>query len=145
MTATPSLQSYEFNITPIMKMYLDSMEAWKKNYEAISGTGKINNQTYSEPAKPAYDSAVANWQKSGEEAFKRFIDQQVELCRFFASRWEQYLKLPAQFAHCQTPAEAAQIQVSFLSQFAADYMQETGKLAQPMGELMSQWAGMRHG
>lgn len=144
MTAQPAQQFYEANIAPVMKLYLDSMETWTKNYGAIAGTVQRNGQDFS--AAPSKDSTIAftNWQKSGEEAFKHFIELQIELCRFFAGRWEHYLKLTDQIAHCQTPAEAGQVQASFLSEFASDYMQESNKLTRPMGELMSQWTGMRH-
>jgi hypothetical protein len=141
MNVQQSPASFEFNMAPIMKMYMDSMEAWKKNYETLAGNGTHVAPFYStDVAKTAYDFALVNWQKSGEEVFKRFVEQQIEICRFFAGRWEQYLKLPDQLAHCQTPAEIGQVQVALLGQFASDYMRESSKLSQPMGQLMSKWA-----
>ncbi|MGO9472204.1 MAG: hypothetical protein ACLPWS_02075 [Rhodomicrobium sp.] len=141
MNVQQSPASFEFNMAPIMKMYVDSMEAWKKNYETLAGNGTHSAPSYStDVTKTAYDSALTNWQKSGEEVFKRFVEQQIDICRFFAGRWEQYLKLPDQLAHCHTPAEIGQVQAAFLSQFASEYMHESSKLAQPMGQLMSQWA-----
>ncbi len=141
MNAQQSPQSAYLNMAPVMKMYLDSMEAWKKNYDSLNANGKTAQPAYSpEDAKVAYDSALANWHKSGEEVYKRFVEQQIEICRFFAARWEQYLKLPGQLAHCQTPADLQQVQTNFLSQFANDYVRETGKLSRPVGELMSHLA-----
>jgi hypothetical protein len=143
----PQQQSYNFDVTPILRMYMESIEAWKKNYEslAVNGRAAITNVSSQPAAKPAYEAALGSWQKSGEDMFKHFIDQQIEICRFFGARWEQYLKLPGQLAQCHTPADIAQVQATFLNQFAHDYMQETGKLSQPMGELMSRWAGSHNG
>jgi len=135
-------------MAPIMKIYMESFEVWKHNYEALTGGMKeyqgLQTAYSSSGTKPAYDNALAGWQKTGEEFFKRFVEQQIELCRFFASRWETYLKLPGQLAHCQTPAEMGQVHAAFLSQCASDYMQEASKLSQPMGELMSHWGAPRH-
>ena len=141
MTAQYSAQSFDFNIAPVVKMYLDSMEAWKKNYEAITGNVKTAQASYpAEGTKALQDSVLAFWQKSGAEVVKRFVEQQIELCRFFAGRWEQYLKLTEQLAHCNTPADMGQVQTEFLSQFANDYMRETSKLSVPAGDLASRWA-----
>jgi hypothetical protein len=138
-------QSPAFSIAPIMKMYMDSVEAWKQNYEALAAGAKEyqaqQTAQSSSGTKPAYEAAIASWQKPGEDVFKRFVEQQIELCHFFAARWENYLKLPEQLAHCNTPAEIGQVQAAFLSRFASDYMQEAGKLCQPYGDFMSRLGG----
>jgi hypothetical protein len=140
-------QSPAFSIAPIMKMYVDSVEAWKQNYEALAAGAKEYQAQHTAHSasgtQPAYDAAAASWQKSGGDFFKRFVEQQIELCHFFAARWENYLKLPEQLAHCHTPAEMAQLQAAFLGRFASDYMQEANKLCQPFGEFMSRWAAAR--
>ena len=41
------------------------------------------------------DAALLDWQKSGEEIFKRFVQNQMEFCHLFGHRCEQYLKLPS--------------------------------------------------
>ena len=76
----------------------------------------------------AYDAALLNWQKSGEEIFKHFVQNQMELCHFFGHRCEQYLKLSEQLSQCRSLTELGNLQSSFLSQFASDYLQEAGKL-----------------
>jgi hypothetical protein len=148
MNGQQSPQSYAFSIAPIMKMYMDSWETWKHSYEAfIPGAKEYQGQQTAHSSNAtnfSYDAAFASWVKSGEETFSRFVEQQIELSRFFASRWENYMKLPGQLAHCHTPAEMGQVQAAFLSQFASDYMQEVNKLYQPVGELMSHWAAPRH-
>ncbi len=155
-------QPFEFNIAPLMKMYAESIEVWKKNYESLAGSaglaglaGGASQPAPSKPAPspfapppasaPAYDAALGTWQKSGEELFKRLAEQQIEMTRFFVARWEHFLKLPAQLSQCRSPVEATQVQAAFLSEFANDFMQESQKLAQPVSELMSHWSALRPG
>jgi len=162
MTAQPSSP---FDISPMLKMYMESLELWKKNYESIvakatdqQGVGEANGHadkpreiapsvgggaSTHDAASPAYDAAILNWQNSAGDLFKRFVHNQVELCHFFGNRWEQYLKLPEQLSQCRSMTEIGNLQTSFLSQFANDYMNETQKLAQPVAELMKSWPGAK--
>jgi len=145
MAATQSTQTLDFNVVPVMKIYLDSVEAWRKGYEQLTMNWSGSEPAYSvHDTKHTYESAVANWNKPAEEMFKRFVEQQIEICRFFANRWEQYLQLPDQIAHCHSPAELGQVQATFLNRAASDYMHETGKLSQPLGELVSNLTPARH-
>jgi hypothetical protein len=155
MTAQPSSP---FDISPMLKMYMESLELWKKNYESIvanatdqQGVGEANGHA-DKPREIApsvgggastHDAAMLDWQKSAGDLFKRFIQNQVELCHFFGNRWEQYLKLPGQLSQCRSLTEIGNLQTSFLSQFANDYMNETQKLAQPVAELMKSWPGAK--
>jgi hypothetical protein len=84
------------------------------------------------------DAAMSDWQESGEEIFKRFVQNQMELCHFFGHRCEQYLKLPERLSQCRSLTELGNLQSSFLSQFANDYMKETEKLAKPVVGLARQ-------
>ena len=147
--------SSPFDTSPMLKMYMESIELWKKNYEnmmknakGMQGTFGANGagQVAHSPAGSAstYDAALLNWHKSGEELFKRFVQNQIELCHFFGSRWEQYLKLPDQLSQCRSLTELGTLQSSFLSQFANDYMHETEKLAHPVAELMANWGGTKN-
>ena len=79
------------------------------------------------------DAALLNWQKSGEEIFKRFAQNQMELRQFISGRWEQYLNLPGQISQCRSLRELGELQSTFLSKFASDYLLEAGKLAQQGG------------
>jgi|SRR5271157_793005 len=152
MTAQPSSP---FDISPMLKMYTESLELWKKNYENMMKNAKDTQgafgangaaQVTHSPADStaAHDAALLNWQKSSEELFKRFVQNQIELCHFFSSRWEQYLKLPEQLSQCRSLTELGNLQSSFLSQFAKDYMHETEKLAKPVAELMTSGTGARN-
>jgi hypothetical protein len=141
MSAQQSLQPYEFDFTPLMKSYLESIETWKKSYETLAASAKDARATASnQNIKSPYDSAFAAWQKSGEELFKRFVEQQIEICRFLQGRWEQYLKLPEKLSQCQSPSDVGSVQTAFFNQFANDYLREAGKLSQPMGQLLSNMA-----
>ncbi len=144
MTAQPSSP---FDISPMLKMYTESIELWKKNYENMMKSAKDMQGTlganeaahvkHSSVGASAYDAALLKWQKSGEELFKRFVQNQIELCHFFSSRWEQYLKLPEELSQCRSLTELGNLQSSFLSQFANDYLHETEKLGHPIAELMT--------
>ncbi len=146
----PVQQAYrpnETDVMPALKMYLDSLEAWKRSYEEFAG--KMSNMSSANtngqssipkmPESTSYDASMQAWQKSGQEFFKRFVEQQVEICHFLGARWEKYLKLPEQLAKCRSPADYGQVQAAFFSQFADDYMHETKKLAQPAGQNASNW------
>lgn len=146
MTAQPSAQ---FDISPVLKMYMESIDLWKRNYEAFMHNAKdmqaaSAGRASAESIASARDSALLNWQKSSEDLFKRFVQSQIEICHFFSHRWEQYLKLPEQFSQCRSVTELGNLQAAFLSRFANDYMQETEKLAQPVAEAMTNWAGPKH-
>jgi hypothetical protein len=79
------------------------------------------------------DAAMLTWQKSGEEIFKRFVQNQMELCHFFGHRCEQYLNLPKQISQCRSLTELGELQSAFLSKFANDYLLEAGKLTRQGG------------
>ena len=144
MTAQPSSP---FDFSPMLKTYMESVELWKKNYENVMKSAKDTQDTsaaneaapvkHSSAGASASDAALMNWRKSGGDLFKRFVENQIELCHFFSSRWEQYLKLPQQLSQCRSLTELGTLQSSFLNQFAKDYMHETEKLAHPVAELMT--------
>ena len=143
MTTEPSST---FDIAPMWKMYMEPIELWKKNYETFlkstpfRADGLDGKEAEVESITSSNDAALLNWQKSGEEIFKRFVQNQMELCQFFGHRWEQYLKLPEQLTQCRSLTELGSLQSSFLSQFANDYMQETEELAKPVADVARQVA-----
>ena len=98
MTTQPSSP---FDISPMLKMYMESIELWQKNYEnflksvLLGADGIDGKKAEAESITSAYDAALLNWQESGEEIFKRFVQNQMELCHFFGHRCDQYLKLPS--------------------------------------------------
>ena len=98
MTTQPSSP---FDISPMLKMYMESMELWKKNYEnflksaPLGADGMDGNKAEVEDITSPNNATPLNWQESGEEIFKRFVQNQMELCHFFGHRCEQHLKLPS--------------------------------------------------
>lgn len=128
------------DLTPALKMYLDSVESWKQNYEKLVQSSNVAAHAH-DPGSAAsiYGRDSDRWQKAGEEIFKNFVEEQIEICRFFGKRWERYLDLPEQITHCKTPAEIGQLQLAFLTRMAAEYAQESAKLMQPMNEFIAKW------
>jgi len=139
MTEQPSSP---FDISPMWKMYMEPIELWKKNYETFlnstpsAAAGEsTGGKADSDSAASFFDGALWHWQKSGEELFKSFVQNQIELCEFLRDRWAQYLKLPEQLTQCRSLTELGKLQSAFLHEFASDYMQEMEKRAQPVAEL----------
>jgi hypothetical protein len=124
-----------------MKLFMDNMEILKKNYDQFLKSSNIPIPTASTGLMlgPA-EQAIGNWKSAGEALFRSFIEQQIELCRFFGKRWERYLDFPRRLSNCKTPAEVAELEMEFLKKMAEDYSQESAKLAQPVNNLMSGWA-----
>ena len=118
------------------------MQRTRKARSQANGAAQVTHSPAGSTS--AHDAALLNWQKSGEELFKRFVQNQIELCHFFGSRWEHYLKLPEQLSQCRSLTELGNLQSSFLSQFAKDYMHETEKLAHPVAELMTSGTGAKN-
>ncbi len=147
MTDQPSSP---FDISSMWKSYGESLDVWKKNYETFltSAQSGAENDAVEEQAKPEtaasfFDAGLWHWQKSGEELFKSFVQNQVELCEFFRDRWAQYLKLPQQLSDCNSVTELKKLQSAFLREFADDYMREMEKRVQPLADLARQAASHR--
>jgi hypothetical protein len=145
MTAPQAWPRLGFDVAPVWQMYIDSMENWKRSYESLGQSASGNQGSLSHERVAAHDNAPAlDWQKSAEELLRRFVAQQIDLCRFFGHRWEQYLRLSGQVARCRSASELGQIQTAFLSQLATDYANESAKLMQPFGMALPNWLANRH-
>lgn len=128
------------DLAPALKMYLESVESWKENYENLIKSSNLAANTRDPvSASSVYGPEGEKWQKAGQELFKNFVEEQVEICRFFSKRWEHYLDLPEQITQCKTPAEIGQVQLAFLTQMAVEYAQESAKLMRPMNEHIEKW------
>ncbi|MFZ0571599.1 MAG: hypothetical protein WAM63_14085 [Rhodomicrobium sp.] len=129
-----------FETSTVMDMYMASVEAWKKNMDALAEASESQLKQRSLSSSPSADleKTSVQLQKTGENIFRRAIEEQMELCRFFGKRWEQYLSLPANISRCRSPAEIAQLQLSFLTKMASDYGTEGRHFAQTFQELVSQ-------
>ena len=77
------------DISPTLKMYMEFIELSKRNYEnflksaSLRANGMDGKKAEVESITSPNDAAMLNWQKSGEEIFKRFVQNQMELCHFF--------------------------------------------------------------
>lgn len=134
-----SAPRFDFDFGPAFKMYMENLEKWRKSYEQLAQVSRVQPAYTAEAVSPNYDKAVGQWQKTGEELVRRFVEQQIELCRFFEKRWEQYLSLSDQLAQCRSAIDYSQAQLAFMNQLASDYARESGKFMQPMNELMAGW------
>jgi hypothetical protein len=143
-TQLPSGQNFDFDFAPAMKLYMDSVEGWKQNYEKLLKGANFTPAAGGAAliAKPV-EQAMSNWQAAGEALFKTFIGQQVELCQFFGRRWEIYRDYPRRISSCKTPAELAEVETEFLNRMAADYSHESAKLTKSMNDLVAAWAAGR--
>lgn len=144
-TPAPNPQSFDFDYAPAMKMFMDNMEVWKQNYENLLRNANLSPSNASAATFPPAEQALGNWKAAGDALFRSFVEQQVELCRFFGRRWENYLDYPRRLSSCKTPAEVAELEMDFLKKMAEDYSQESARLARPMSELMSSWSTGRFG
>ncbi len=130
-----------FGTDPVLDMYLASIDAWKKNYDAFVQAPREQQGQPGGALSPgaAYENTSAQLQKTGDDFFRRFVEQQIEICRFFGKRWEQYLNIPSDLSRCRSAADFALVQSAFLTKMAADYNVEGRRLAQGFQELHSNW------
>ena len=79
-------------------------------------------------------------QKTGEHIFRRAVEHQVEIGRFFGKRQERHLDFWSDIAHCQSATDIVKVQSAFLTEMVADYGIESRRLAaQGFQELLSSW------
>jgi len=137
-TAEQTLSQTIFDAGPALHMYSASIDAWKKKHEVFVQTSKGQQGKPIAALNPG-ENTSAQLQKSGEDFFRRFVELQIEICRFFGKRWEQYLELPSELSHCHSTADIAHLQLAFLSKLANDYGMEDMRLAQAVQALLSNW------
>ncbi len=129
---------------PILNMYRESIDAWQKGFNGSSDFVQASRpqpgQTNAalNPAA-AYENTSAQMKKTGEHIFRRAVEQQIELGRFFGKRQARYLDFSSDIAHCQLAADIVRVQSAFLTEMAADYGFESRRLAKGFQELLSSW------
>ncbi len=86
-----------FDGGPVLDMYFAYFDAWKKSIDAFTAGSKWEQKQQAEAQSTGGDlsATAAQLQSAGENIVRRVAGQQMELCRFFGKRWEQYLSLPA--------------------------------------------------
>jgi len=129
---------------PILNMYRESVDAWQNGYNGYNDFAQTSRPQQGQtnaafnPAA-AYENTSAQMQKTGERIFRRAVEHQIELGRFFGKRQERYLDLWSDIARCQSTADLVKVQLAFLPKMAADYGYESRRLAQGFQELLSSW------
>ena len=131
----------ELDVGNLLNLYRDSLVEWQRSYNSFFCLSNQQQERTSGSTKPhiAFDSAAGQLQNVGEMVFRRFVEGQIELCRFYAKRWEQYLDLPSDLSRCQSAVDLAQLQAAFLTKMAADYGIESRSLAQTFREVLASW------
>ena len=121
---------------PILNMYRESIDAWQNGYNDFAQTSRPQqgqtNAALNHVA--AYENTSAQKQKTGEHIFRRAVEHQVELGRFFGKRQERYLDFWSDIAHCRSAADIVKVQSAFLTEMAAAYSIESRRLAQGFQE-----------
>lgn len=140
---SPTHQAFDFEFVPALKLFMENMEVWKKNYEQVLKGANIASAAGSElPVNPA-EQAIGAWSSAGEALFTSFVEQQIELCRFYGKRWETYLDHPRRLSRCKNPADAIELQMEFVKKMAEDYTHETMTLTKRANDFTAACAGGR--
>ena len=119
---------------PFLNMYRESIDAWQKGYNGSNDFAQTSRPQQGQtnaalnPAA-AYENTSAQMQKTGEHIFRRAVEHQVELGRFFRKRQARYLDFWSDIAHCQSAADIVKLQSAFLTEMVADYGIESRRLA----------------
>lgn len=125
-----------FDISPVFKLYNDSVEAWKQNFDKLIEAGKPSQSAEATDMFAVNTAQAANLQKTGEDLFKRLVEQQIEICRFLGKRWEEYLMLPERLHRCKSLGDFTQVQTAFMNKMVSDYTQEAKRLSEPFLAMM---------
>src|SRR5271166_6089300 len=120
---------------PILNMYRESIDAWQKGYNSYNDFAQTSRPQQGQTnaalnSAAACENTSAQMQKTGEHIFRRAVEQQIELGRFFWKRQEGYLDFWSDIARCQSAAEIVQVQSAFLTKMTAGYGIEIRRLAQ---------------
>ena len=93
----------DFDAGPLLNMYLASIDAWKKNCDALFHVTDEQPRQSSRSGQRStiYERPSAQAQNTGAGIFRSIVEQQIEFCRFFGKRWEQYLDL-SRISACET-------------------------------------------
>ena len=140
MSAAQAMKQIEFDATPIVNMYVASIQNWQKSCGSLAKS-MASNENFSAPKtyNSTQEAFMGSLQQSGTAMFNRFVETQIDLCRFYECRLMRYLKIPGSVAACRTPSDLTQVQSSFLNDLVTDYAAESTKLMKPFKEQLSLW------
>jgi hypothetical protein len=113
----------------MLGMYFDTLNRWNKAYDSASRAAqeqkvpsRMQEQTMDVLREPSRNFAV--------QCFRRFVENQIGLCRFYEHRWSNYLDLPETISSCKSPFDLMPLQASFLKQLFVDYTNESVRVMQ---------------
>jgi hypothetical protein len=112
-----------------LNMYLDALQQWKKTYERAAERNKnlaIPDKTENSTSEPVYTTS----KNFGAQFFRRAIEGQMGVCRFFENRLSNYMMLPDAFFACKSPLDTLPLQASFVKQLIEDYANEGARMMQ---------------
>jgi hypothetical protein len=112
-----------------LRMYCDALQQWKKTYESAIERSK-NSAIPGKTDIPTSERANTTSQNFGVQFFRRTIEGQMGLCRFFENRWSNYMNLPDAFSTCKSPLDMLPLQASFVKQLVEDYANEGARVMQ---------------
>ena len=112
-----------------LKMYCDALEQWKKTYEGAIERSK-NPAIPGKTEISTSERANTTLQNFGAQFFRRVIESQMGVCRFFENRLSNYMTLPGALSACRSPLDTLPLQASFVKQLVEDYANEGARMMQ---------------
>ena len=133
MAETKSTTQSDF--APLFDFYAQAMQGWKQNYDAFAKLTGLPSAG-SAGSVPAFnDKPWASYRAAVADTLRRFIEMQIELCRFYENRWRDYLRLSNMLAAAKSPGDFEASEASFVKQAMTDYANESRKLMQSFAEM----------
>ena len=155
MTAQTSAHTNSYANLPFVNFYSETFDFWKKNYDNFVESARELQFTYGakgfgegreqgtgplQGAIPAYQAALATWQKAILELFGDFI-RAISRLTASSQRLGGALKLQDQILHSRSITELGSGQATFFRRFADDFIKETEKLTRPVIRAKPDGAG----
>ena len=120
----------------VLRMYSEALQQTKKNCETAGQL--VQNMTAPDRAKPAVAEPSRGPENPGAQYFRRAVEGQMSLCRFFEQRWSNYMGVPDAIASCKSPFDVLPLQASFVKQLIDDYANEGARIMQGCWPWMPQ-------
>jgi hypothetical protein len=113
----------------MLGMYFETLNRWNKAYDAASRATQ-ERKAPSRMQEQTIDVLREQSQNYAVQCFRRIVENQIGICRFFENRWANYLTLPEMISSCKSPFDLMPLQASFLKQLFVDYTNESVRVMQ---------------